>query len=84
MRELACDQECHGNKVIGGAVATRLGLGRLQSGVDGLHVARMQACSVKRLEDACPMLLDGLGQGCEGWQATALSPAHPALEGLRA
>jgi hypothetical protein len=82
--ELACNQERHGDEVIGGAVATRLGLGRLQQRVDRLHIAGVQVGCVKRLEDAGPVLLDGLGQILEGRQAAALGPVQPPLERLRA
>lgn len=43
MRKHARHQEFHSNEVLGSAIATDLGFGRLQQGIHSLHIARPNA-----------------------------------------
>ena len=79
MGEFAGDQVGDGDQVLGGAVTAGLGLGGLDQRVGPLDAA-VGEFGVEGIEDAGPVVLEGLGDLFDGFEAAATSPGVPLVQ----
>ena len=79
MGELACDGVRDRDQMPGGALAACLGLRGLDEPVGRLDTPVGEP-GIEGIEDAPPMVLEGLGGTFDGLKAATPGPAVPALE----
>jgi hypothetical protein len=79
MRGLAGEQVSEGDQMPGGTVAAGLGFGGLDDRIGGFDPAVGES-GVEGVEDSLPVVLEGLGDPLEGFEAAAARPLVPALE----
>ena len=79
MGEFSGDEVGDGDQVFGGGVAARLGLSSLDQRIGRLDAA-VGELGIEGVEDAGPVVLEGLGDLLDGLESAAACPGVPLVE----